>query len=79
MKLFYEQGDRKRYLFNTFLYCFVGGGSGFVGKALTKRLQKAGYTVIVVTRNAEGKENAISWVSKLYRPITVAFEYVKNQ
>ena len=37
----------------------IGGGSGFVGRALTAALQKQGHTVDVISRSA--KKGALTW------------------
>ena len=34
----------------------ITGGTGLVGKALTRALVKKGYKVIILTRNTRGKE-----------------------
>ena len=34
----------------------ITGGTGLVGKALTKALVKKGYKVIILTRNVAGKD-----------------------
>ncbi len=42
---------------------FVTGGSGFVGKYLTRRLSESGHEILVLTRYARGSENKLPWAS----------------
>lgn len=44
----------------------IAGGTGFVGKALTKLLQEKGHEIIILTRNKTGRENDIQYVQWLY-------------
>jgi len=44
----------------------IAGGTGFVGKALTKLLQEKGHEIIILTRNKTGRENDIQYVQWLH-------------
>ena len=41
----------------------VTGGTGFLGRALTKKLRKANYDINVVSRRAPDKKNTIDGVA----------------
>jgi len=43
----------------------IAGGTGFVGRALTKLLQEKGHEIIILTRNKSGRENDIQYVQWL--------------
>ncbi|QPQ29224.1 TIGR01777 family oxidoreductase [Lysinibacillus sp. JNUCC 51] len=43
----------------------IAGGTGFVGKALTKLLQNKGHEIIILTRNKTSRENDIQYVQWL--------------
>lgn len=43
----------------------IAGGTGFVGRALTKLLQEKGHEIIILTRNKSGRENNIQYVQWL--------------
>jgi len=43
----------------------IAGGTGFVGKALTKLLQDEGHEIIILTRNKTSRENDIQYVQWL--------------
>ncbi|MFJ8520160.1 TIGR01777 family oxidoreductase [Lysinibacillus xylanilyticus] len=43
----------------------IAGGTGFVGKALTKLLQDEGHEIIILTRNKTRRENDIQYVQWL--------------
>ncbi|MGE7929961.1 TIGR01777 family oxidoreductase [Lysinibacillus xylanilyticus] len=43
----------------------IAGGTGFVGKALTKLLQDKGHEIIILTRNKTRRENDIQYVQWL--------------
>ncbi len=42
---------------------FVTGGSGFVGKYLTRRLAESGHEIVVVTRSPERAERDLPWAA----------------
>ena len=59
----------------TVLHIVIAGGSGFVGKALQKRLLNAGHKVTVLTRNPEVIKQtkhiqAIQWLTNESSPET---------
>lgn len=43
----------------------IAGGTGFVGRALTKLLQEKGHEIIILTRHKSGRENDIQYVQWL--------------
>lgn len=53
----------------------IAGGSGFLGQALTKNLEEAGYDVVVLTRNATeytGAGRAAAWDAETLDPAWVS-------
>ena len=54
-----------------FSFCLEGGGSGFIGRAVSRALRKIGYSVIIISRQP-GLER-MSWVRVISFSFLVVF------
>ncbi len=48
----------------SFIWFYLGGGTGFIGKRLVQLLRQKGFQNIwIVSRKSDGKENTLTWVN----------------